>query len=123
MSYRQSKGLDAEETAARYLEAGGFQILERRYRFGHKEIDLIASKGELVIFVEVKSRSSETFGPAALSVPQSKQRKLIEAARGYLFEKGLGGPERQYRFDVILLHPPEADGLARLEHIADAFRP
>ncbi|HUU29492.1 MAG TPA: YraN family protein [archaeon] len=122
MSYRQRKGLCGEEAAARYLEDRGFEILEHRYRFGHKEIDLIARKDELVVFVEVKSRGNESFGPAVTSIPPSKQRKLVEAARGYLLDKEPGGPERQYRFDVILLHPPESDGKVYLEHITDAFR-
>ena len=122
MSYRQRKGLSGERAAAEFLQELGFEILERRYRFGHKEIDLVARKDELVVFVEVKSRSNEHFGPAELSVPERKQKNLVEAAGGYLLEKGIAGPGCNYRFDVILLHPPESSGKVRIEHIPDAFR-
>jgi len=123
MSYRQFRGLIGERVASAYLESRGFEIIEHRYRFGRKEIDLIARKDDLVVFVEVKSRRNETFGPAALSITSRKRRNLIEAAWGYLLEKGLAAAQQQYRFDVILLHPPEADGRVRVEHITDAFRP
>jgi len=123
MNYRQQKGLSGERLAADHLEKLGFEILEHRYRFGHKEIDLIARKDELVIFVEVKNRSSEDYAPLELSVPERKRRNLIEAAQGYLSEKGIGGESRQYRFDVILLISPGTAGEFRLEHITDAFRP
>lgn len=123
MNYRQQKGLSGERLAADHLEKLGFEILEHRYRFGHKEIDLIARKDELVIFVEVKNRSSEDYAPLELSVPERKRRNLIEAAQGYLNEKGIGGESRQYRFDVILLISPGTAGEFRLEHITDAFRP
>jgi len=123
MKNRQQKGLEGENIAAGYLEARGYDLLERRYRFGHKEIDLIARKGDVVVFVEVKNRRSDSFGPVNLSITPRKQRNLVAAAEGYLFEKGLLEGRGQYRFDVILLHPPGNDGEARLEHITDAFRP
>ena len=59
MKNRQQKGLEGENIAAGYLEARGYDLLERRYRFGHKEIDLIVRKGDLVVFVEVKNRRTE----------------------------------------------------------------
>ena len=122
MRNRQQKGLDGERIAAVYLERLGFELLEHRYRFGHKEIDLIARKDDLVVFVEVKNRRSETFGPPSLSITAQKRRNLIEAAEGYLLERGLIEDRGQFRFDVILLHPPGEDGEVHLEHITDAFR-
>ena len=122
MSYRQQKGLNGERLAAEYLEKLGFEILEHRYRFGHKEIDLIAQNGDLVVFVEVKNRCGEDYAPVELSVPERKRRNLIEAAQGYLLEKGTGSDSQQYRFDVILLISPATAGEFRLEHITDAFR-
>jgi putative endonuclease len=123
MPDRMKKGLDGESCAAAYLESQGFRVLERNYRFGHKEIDLIAQRDDLVIFVEVKLRLSESFGPACTSITMRKRRNLVAAAEGYLFERGLGGVPNRYRFDVILLHPPAGDRENRLEHITDAFRP
>ena len=87
MKDRRQKGLDGERIAAEYLEAQGYHLLEHRYRFGHKEIDLIARKGDLVIFVEVKSRRSDSFGPANLSITDCGRRgvssgKRIDRGRG-----------------------------------------
>jgi putative endonuclease len=119
---RQQKGLDGEQIAAEYLRAQGYDLLEHRYRFGHKEIDLIARKGDLIIFVEVKNRRNDSFGPANLTITKKKQGNLVAAAEGYLLENGLTEDPGRFRFDVILLHPPGNDGGVRLEHIADAFR-
>ncbi|MEA2064464.1 MAG: YraN family protein [Gemmatimonadota bacterium] len=122
MKDNRQKGLEGEKAAAEYLRARGYVILEHGYRFGHKEIDLIAARDDVVVFVEVKSRRSESFGPANLSITPGKQRNLVAAAQGYLLEKDLIKDGRQYRFDVILLHPAGGDGTVRLEHITDAFR-
>ncbi|MBN2287848.1 MAG: YraN family protein [Candidatus Glassbacteria bacterium] len=123
MKDRQRKGLDGEEAAAGYLRSQGYDLLEHRYRFGHKEIDLIARKDDLVVFVEVKARRSDSFGPASLSITAGKKSNLVAAAEGYLLEKDLTDSPGRFRFDVILLHPPGSDGEVRLEHIIDAFRP
>jgi len=119
----QQKGMEGEDEAARYLISRGFRILERRWRFGHKEIDLVAEQGCLTVFVEVKRRLNRKYGPASLAVDFRKRRNLVAAAEGWLLEHGHGGPDNTYRFDVILLHPPDCKGSVELEHIEDAFRP
>jgi len=119
----QQKGIEGEDEAARYLIAHGFRIIERRWRFGHKEIDLVAEQGCLTVFVEVKRRLNRSFGPARLAVDSRKRRNLVAAAEGWLLERGHGGLDSTYRFDVILLHPPDQNGSVELEHIEDAFRP
>lgn len=119
----QHKGMEGEDEAARYLIARGFRILERRWRFGHKEIDLVAEQGCLTVFVEVKLRLNLKYGPASLAVDSRKRRNMVAAAEGWLLEHGPVGSDSTYRFDVILLHPPDCNGSVELEHIEDAFRP
>ncbi len=116
------RGLSGESHAAGYLEGQGFEILARRWRYGRKEIDLVARRRELVVFVEVKSRSSERFAPIRTSVTAAKQRNLVEAAHGWLAEHDVTGQERQYRFDVIFVRPTGNARKVSVEHIEDAFR-
>ncbi|MCE5272895.1 YraN family protein [bacterium] len=123
MSANLKKGLEGEDTAARYLVACGYSILGQRWRHGRKEIDLVAARGPLTVFVEVKRRLNDKFGPVRLTVDSRKRRNLAAAAEGWLHEHGGAGPQSVYRFDVILLHPPDAEGRVELEHIEDAFRP
>lgn len=119
----QSKGLEGEQAAARLLESLGFTVLERRYRCGHKEIDLIAGRDDLVVFVEVKRRLNGKYGDVRASIDKRKQRNLVAAAEGWLYRNDPPERDRTYRFDVILLHPPDSSGKVKLEHIEDAFRP
>ena len=122
MPNSHERGLSGENHAAGYLEQKGFEILARRWHYGHKEIDLVARRRELVVFVEVKSRSSERFAPIRTSVTADKQRNLVEAARGWLAEHDVAEHEHQYRFDVIFVSPAGGERNVSVEHIEDAFR-
>lgn len=79
-----SRGADAEARAASHLEAQGLAILARNYRCRYGEIDLIARDGAVLVFVEVRMRSSAAYGGAAASITHAKQEKLRRAARHYL---------------------------------------
>ena len=83
----------------------------------------MAQRGDLIIFVEVKRRLNDKFGDVRTSIDSRKRHNLVRAAQGWLYEHGTTNSERSYRFDVILLHPPDNKGKVRLEHIEDAFRP
>jgi len=117
MASNQERAQHGEELAASYLAGHGYQILERNFRFGHGELDIIAQKGEYVVFVEVKTRTSEAYGPPAYSITHGKQKQLIKVAQGYLQEK------RRYnsacRFDVITVEFER--GRPVLSHIENAF--
>src|SRR5207237_6908837 len=112
---RQRRGLAGEEQAIRYLLSRGCHIVAHRFRVGHTEIDLIARQGNLVTFVEVKTRRGTAFGSALEAVTGAKRRELVKAARVWVDR--FGKPADIYRFDCIAI----TDG--RLEHVADAFRP
>jgi putative endonuclease len=112
-------GKAGEEVAIQYLCQRGYQILERNYRCRFGEIDLIARDGGTLAFIEVKTRRSKRFGPAAAAVTSEKQRHLIKAAQLYLIQK-----RQAYalcRFDVVTI---ELDAqTSRIELIKDAFQP
>jgi putative endonuclease len=102
----------AEDRAAAYLTGRGYRIVERNFRAKVGEIDIVARQGEVVVFVEVRSRAGAAFGLPQETVGREKRRKLIRAAQVYAQARGLDCP---LRFDVI------ADGPGGLEHIEDAF--
>jgi putative endonuclease len=86
-----------------------------RFRVGHTEIDLIARQGDLVTFVEVKTRRGKAFGSPLEAVTGAKRRELVKAARVWVDR--FGKPADIYRFDCIAIVD------SKLEHLADAFRP
>ncbi len=114
---RQVFGDAGEEAAARHLEAGGYRIVARKHRCPRGEVDLVAERGELLVFVEVRTRATAAFGSPAETVTPAKQRKVIAAARDFLaLHRGAG---RGIRFDVVSVvdHPSGV----RVEHIPGAF--
>ena len=112
-------GDKGEEIAAEFLSGLGFDILERNWRFGHKEIDLIARKDQLILFVEVKMRQDNRYGHPEEFVDARKQARLITAATAWLAETG---HDQEIRFDIIAIHSnPGMD--ANVLHIPDAFFP
>jgi ribonuclease HII len=115
---RPSLGREAENLAAAYLEARGYDIVARNQRTGGGELDLVAQDGEVLVFVEVKARSMDLFGNAAEAVDTRKQKRLIAAAQAYLAENCASLPV--CRFDVMCLdYSGDAPGI---EHMPDAFR-
>lgn len=109
-------GNKGEMLAARYLMGKDYAIDEYNWRSGHKEIDLIARHRDMLVFVEVKSRSTEEYGAAADAVTPQKMRRLIDAAEAYIVSRKI---DLQYRFDIITV---VGDGEHHeIEHIEDAF--
>lgn len=95
-------GLSAETKAAALLIAKGYRILARRFRTPHGEIDIIARRGDLIAFVEVKARAS--LDDAAYAVTPRQQQRIIDAAQGWL----MAHPEHaelELRFDAVLVAP------------------
>lgn len=118
MRTTNSIGKLGETIASTHLTCQGFKILEKNWRFGHKEIDLIAEKEGFTIFVEVKTR--EDFFPSRLEeyINRRKQKHIIEAANQYIQLHDLDG---EVRFDVIAIVLNK--GNHEIEHIEDAFYP
>lgn len=111
-------GQRGEALAAEFLKAKGFEILVQNFRCGRNEIDLIARRGNVISFVEVKTRRSSDFGHPAEAVTKAKQRELAKAAQCYI--ERAAHHSVSYRFDVVAIwmhHTPPT-----IELIEDAFR-
>ena len=115
---KQVVGRWGEDTAARYLEANGYTILERNVRYAHGEIDIVASKGGVLVFVEVKTRSSHTFAYPEDSVTRRKQAYILSAADEYLQAHPECG--ETWQFDVMAVEGTPG-GKAQIEHFENVI--
>ena len=101
-NHRQTLGKRGEDIACRYLEGMGHKILERNFRSGHLEIDIISYDPEGIHFVEVKTRQKSIQAPPQDNVDTAKQRRIARAAVSYMRKaKGLPGRDLECIFDVI----------------------
>lgn len=116
-------GLRGEGVAARWLHAHGWEIAEQRFRNGHRDIDLVATRRardgteRTVAFVEVKTRTSLDFGGPLASVGWRKKRELSRSAKVWIARHRMPGDT--FRFDVIgvILGPQHV----RVQHVENAF--
>ncbi|HTO97450.1 MAG TPA: YraN family protein [Myxococcales bacterium] len=110
-------GALGEEAAVKLLREGGYTIVGRNHRCPRGEIDVIAEKGDLLVFVEVRTRATSAFGGPEETVNARKQRRVIAAARDFLARRR--GPPRAARFDVIaVVDGPRGPSLT---HFPNAF--
>ena len=116
MAQHNETGKQGEAEAVRFLLDKGYEILTRNYRHQHAEIDLIAQKGKLLIFVEVKTRSNLSYGNPEEFVNYSKARLVMKAAEQYIFAHNW---HFDVRFDIIAV--TLAGNELRVRHIEDAF--
>ncbi len=119
MGTTTDKGRFGEEIACRYLEDLACSILERNWRFGHKEIDIIAQEGRELVIVEVKLRQASEFSRAVEAVDIKKQQHLIRATNAYIQYKQL---DLSVRYDIIGIEL-QPDNSYTIEHVKNAFYP
>jgi len=115
---RRAHGDAAEERACRHLEEVGFTIVERNFRTRVGEIDIVARRADLLVFVEVRSRGDAGFGRPEETVSPAKRRRIVAAARRYLATVP-SSSWREVRFDVIAIEGVE--NAAVLRHYPAAF--
>jgi putative endonuclease len=113
-------GRKGEDEAARFLEARGWKILGRNVRVGRREVDVIATRGQVLAFVEVKSRSGEGFGDPLEAITGKKRQEIARAAAGWL-RQGVAAHVGVIRFDAIGIQWPR-NGPPMIRHIQDAWR-
>lgn len=101
MALHNQLGKQGEEIAGEYLLQHGYDILHRNWRHSHYEIDIIAKKNEIIHFVEVKLRSSKTFGFPEASVNRKKFKFLLQAADEFLF---LNQQYRHVQYDILSIN-------------------
>mgnify|MGYP000480176438 CR=1 FL=1 len=112
-------GSFGESLAYKKLLSSGYQILERNYRFSKAEVDLIVKKDDILIFVEVKTRSSSYFGQPEEFVSQNQEQLLFDAANHYMEQIG---HDWEIRFDIISILYRNKNNY-QLKHLKDAFFP
>jgi len=109
-----------EKTAAKFLWANGYRILQANYESGRGEIDLIAEKAGRIHFVEVKTRSSESLGRPEERIDTKKREMLRETAQRYLSEFR-HPPDGGWQFDTISILAQSDSTIQRLEHQENIF--
>ncbi len=109
-----TEGNAAEALAAVFLQQKGLKLVEKNFRCQHGEIDLIMRDAGTLVFIEVRLRSNQDFGGAAMSISSSKQQKLRRSAERYLQTHG----DCACRFDAILMSKVD---LSAIEWIQNAF--
>jgi putative endonuclease len=116
MAAHNDLGKQGEDAACQYLITLSYEILARNYRYAKAEIDIIAQVGATLVFVEVKTRSSTSYGHPEDSVTATKQRLLLDAMDNYLEEQKISS---EPRFDIIAV--TIIQGKTDIHHIIDAF--
>jgi putative endonuclease len=119
---RRTFGDRGERAAAKFLRRRGMKILERQHRSRLGEIDLVALDRGQVVFVEVKTRTSDVAGRPDEAVTRAKQKKLTRLALSYLKRRGWLG-QRTARFDVIAITWPKNEKKPHIVHYPNAFEP
>ena len=118
MAQSHELGSRSEQIAADHLAALGYSILERNYRVGHKEVDLVVGRPGLVAFVEVKARAGPAWGHPLDSITWAKRREIEHVARAWIAANGRAGT--MYRFDAVAVLWYGQRSV--VEHVPDAWR-
>lgn len=118
MAESHNLGQKGEDIAAEHLKKAGYKILDRNWKAGKLEIDIIAENMDFIIFAEVKTRSDDPLMPPSTAVNSEKRRSMIYAANTYLQRNSI---DKESRFDVINIIKKGDD--YQIDHIEDAFYP
>jgi len=117
---RLDLGRRGEDAVRRLLRKKGYRILHSNYRTPLGEVDLIAKEKDTLVFVEVKTRADDSYGPAAAAVHTRKQARIRRLAQLYMKEKGIA--DLDIRFDVVAVFMDPIKGRPlSVELIKDAF--
>ncbi len=113
-------GQQGEALAAAYLENKGYTIIDRNYRTPYGEIDIIASQGDSIVFIEVKTRASHSMGPPEISITRRKAEHMRNAAEDYIQHH----PElsENWRIDVVALVVQTKGATPAIEHFENAIQ-
>jgi len=116
MAFHNLLGEEGEKIAVRYLKSKGYIVYQTNWRFGKLEIDIIAEDGQELVFIEVKTRSSEIYGRPEEAVDDAKESAILNAADIYVRDFNL---EIEVRFDIlsVLINNKKS----KICHIIDAF--
>lgn len=110
-------GKKGEDIAVNFLKHKGFKILERNFRYGRKDIDIICKDGRTIVFVEVKAGRSKRFGAPIERVNDKKQRNVAQVAKSFIQQNNCLGYD--FRFDVMAIDSKRR--AKKINHIRNAF--
>ena len=113
-------GQKGEQIAAELLEKKGFKIIQRNWKMGHLEMDIIAGNKTELVFAEVKTRTSTFRGRPEEAVDILKQRRMVAAANAYI---KYYREERKLRFDIIGILMNKLGEIVEITHLENAFQP
>jgi len=116
---RQRVGSLGEQIAAEHLRAKGYRVLERNVRLAQGEIDIVAQDGDVLAFVEVRTKRGSQMGPLEESIPERKKQKLRQLVDLYLQTRQINGA--QIRIDAVLIDMGPDGSPRRIELIKDAI--
>lgn len=111
-------GKSGEDLALKYLLEQDYKFMDRNYRYGKGELDLVMQQGNELVVVEVKTRSSEKYGSPIIAVSRKKQQQIIKVANSYIAQNQI---DKEVRFDVISIIINQYE--RKVEHICNAFYP
>lgn len=117
MAKHNLTGQWGEDAAIAYLKNKSYQILERNWHAGHKELDIIALDQDFLVVIEVKTRSKEDYEEPWQAVTATKIKRIVQAANLYIRQKAI---DLEVRFDIISVIAQD-DGSFSIDHIEDAF--
>ena len=109
-----------EELATQFLEDRGYRILTTNYRCVYGEVDIVAQEGEELVFVEVRTRRSETFGSPEESLSRAKVRRLVATCQHYLGR--CAGEDTGWRVDLVCVYLGQGRRLQRIQHLRHAVQ-
>ncbi len=116
---RRTLGAEGEDRAAQYLARRGYRIAARNVRAGGVELDLVATRGPVIAFVEVKTRRTSRFGTPEEAVDAAKRARLVRGAAAWLREHARGS--RRIRFDVVAVRNCATTNAWQIRHWEAAF--
>lgn len=119
MNRRQHLGKAGEQLAARHLESNGYSIIQKNFRSKSGEIDLVAERDGVLVFVEVRTRSSTAFGSPEESITESKKRHLIATAYDYL--EARQALDNDWRIDLVAVEMDSRGTPIRVDVIENAI--
>lgn len=117
LAFRQKLGKFGEKLACKYLRERGYKIVDQNYRTRNGEIDIVAEEGKILVFIEVKTRTSRVFGFPEEAIDVRKQYKLAKTAEHYLMAHRLY--DRDYRIDSFGIEIDGQNKKARIRHKKD----
>jgi putative endonuclease len=118
-SSKQALGRWGENLAADYLTQKGYVILEQNFRTPYGELDLIVQDASTLVFVEIKTRSTDTFGLPEASITSRKQQHIVSAALAYM--QAASDTEISWRIDVIAIRKNNSGPTPEITHFKNAI--